>query len=132
MYYQIEFHRCHTYAKLIEIQKNYLQKIHALHELGSHMECNDTLHGSELGPHWVLGPKIQNLVQRDKKILLENFFTQSQLGTMWLFCWVLKPKWFFGLNRLAIYRFQILHYQLDKKNEIDFAALKSSLCKRIG
>ena len=47
----------HTYAKLIEIQKIYLQKIHALHELGSHMECNDTLHGSELGPHWVLGPK---------------------------------------------------------------------------
>ena len=34
----------HTYAKLIEIQKIYLQKIHALHELGSHMECNDTLH----------------------------------------------------------------------------------------
>ena len=47
----------HTYAKFIEIQKIYLQKIHALHELGSHMECNDTLHGSELGPHWVLGPK---------------------------------------------------------------------------
>ena len=50
----------HTYAKLIEIQKKYLQKIHGLHELGSHMECmecNDTLHGSELGPHWVLGPK---------------------------------------------------------------------------
>ena len=27
----------HTYAKLIEIQKNYLQKIHGLHELGSQM-----------------------------------------------------------------------------------------------
>ena len=34
----------HTYAKLIENQKNHLHKIHALHELGSHMECNDTLH----------------------------------------------------------------------------------------
>ena len=31
----------HTYAKLIEIQKIYLQKIHGLHELGGHMECND-------------------------------------------------------------------------------------------
>ena len=41
----------HTYAKLIEIQK-----IHGLHELGSQMVCNDTLHGSELGPHFVLGP----------------------------------------------------------------------------
>ena len=47
----------HTSAKLIEIQKTYHQKIHGLHELGSRMECNDTLHGSELGPHWVLGPK---------------------------------------------------------------------------
>ena len=47
----------HTYAKLIEIQKIYLQKIHGLHELGSHIEYNDTLHGSELGSHWVLGPK---------------------------------------------------------------------------
>ena len=47
----------HTYAKLIEIQKIYLQKIPGLHELGSHMECYDTLRGSELGPHRVLGPK---------------------------------------------------------------------------
>ena len=49
--------RFDTYAKLIEIQKIYLQKIHGLHELGSHIEYNDTLHGSELGSHWVLGPK---------------------------------------------------------------------------
>ena len=34
----------HTYAKLIEIQKNYLQKIHGLHELGSHI-------GSHIGSH---------------------------------------------------------------------------------
>ena len=46
----------HTYAKLIEIQKKYLQKIHGLHELGSHMECKDTLRGSELGPHSKFGP----------------------------------------------------------------------------
>ena len=47
----------HTSAKLIEIQQNCLSKIHILHDLGSHMESNDTLHGSELVPHWVLGPK---------------------------------------------------------------------------
>ena len=64
------------------------------------------------------GQKIQNLVPWDQKILLKNFFTQSQLGTMWLFCGVLKPKQFFGLNRLATYRFQILHYQLDKKMKL--------------
>ena len=67
----------HTYAKLIKIQKIYLQKIHVLHELGSHMECNDTLHGSELGPLWVLGPKNTKLVPWDQINLLKNFFTQS-------------------------------------------------------
>ena len=45
------------------MQKIYLQKMHGLHEglheLGSRIECNDTLHGSELGPHWVLDQKIQ-------------------------------------------------------------------------
>ena len=47
----------HTSAKLIEIHRNCLSKIHILHDLGSHMESNDTLHGSELVLHWVLGPK---------------------------------------------------------------------------
>ena len=42
----------------------------------------------------------------------------TTLGTMWLFCGVLKPKQFFGLNRLATYRFQILHYQLGKKMKL--------------
>ena len=82
----------HTYAKLIKIQKNYLQKIHGLHELGSHMECNDTLRGFELGLHWGLGPKNSKLVPWEQKNLLNNFFTQRIWGTMWLFCGVLKPK----------------------------------------
>ena len=101
-----------------EIQKIYLQKIHGLHELGSQMECNDTLHGSELGPHWVLGQKIQNLVPWDQNFWLKNFFTQSYSGTMALICRVLKPKQFQGLNRLATYRFQILHYQSGKKMKL--------------
>ena len=67
----------HIYAKLIEIQTIYLQKIHALHELESHMEWNNTLHGSELGPHWVLGPKNSKFGPMGPKKLLKNFFTQS-------------------------------------------------------
>ena len=49
--------KTHTSAKLIEIQQKCLSKIHGLRDLGSHMESNDTLHGSELVPHLVLGPK---------------------------------------------------------------------------
>ena len=61
------------------------------------------------------GQIIQNLVPWDQKILLKNFFTQSKEGTLTLFCGVLKTRQFFGLNRLATYTFQILHYQLGKK-----------------
>ena len=64
----------HTSAKLIEIQRKFLQGRHGLHELGGQMESNDALHGSELVPHWVLGPKNSKFGQ---KILLKNFFTQS-------------------------------------------------------
>ena len=63
----------HTCAKMIEIQKIYLQKIHGLHELGSRMECNDTLHGSELGPHWVLGPKNSKFGPMGPKFLAQKF-----------------------------------------------------------
>ena len=63
----------HTCAKMIEIQKIYLQKIHGLHELGSRMECNDTLHGSELGLHWVLGPKNSKFGPMGPKFLAQKF-----------------------------------------------------------
>jgi len=65
--------RGHTYAKLIEIQKTYHQKIHGLHELGSRMECNDTLHGSELGPHWVLVPKYSKFGPMGPKKFAQKF-----------------------------------------------------------
>ena len=67
----------HTSAKLIEIQKSSLQTRHGLHELGSHMESNHTLHGSKLGPHWVLGPKNLKFGPMEPKKMLKNFFTQS-------------------------------------------------------
>ena len=68
----------HTCAKMIEIQKIYLQKIHGIHELGSRMECNDTLHGSELGPHWVLGPKNSKFGPMGPKFLAQKFlYTKS-------------------------------------------------------
>ena len=69
-----KFRACHTCAKMIEIQKIYLQKIHGLHELGSRMECNDTLHGSELGPHWALGPKNSKFGPMGPNFLAHIFF----------------------------------------------------------
>ena len=71
----------HTYAKLIKIQKNYLQKIHGLHELGSHMECYDTLRGSELGPHWVLGAKISKFGPMGPKKFAQKISHGKLLGS---------------------------------------------------
>ena len=71
------FVHTHTSAKLTEIQKSSLQTRHGLHELGSHMESNQTLYGSELGPHWVLGPKNSKFGPMGPKNLLKNFFMQS-------------------------------------------------------
>ena len=67
----------YTSAKLIEIQQKFLQGRHGLHELGGQMESNDTLHGSESVPHWVLGPKNSKFGPMDQKNLLKNFFTLS-------------------------------------------------------
>ena len=66
----------HTSAKLIEIQQNCLSKIHILHDLGSHMESNDTLHGSELVPHSVLGPKSWKFGPMAPKIFAQFFYTK--------------------------------------------------------
>ena len=63
----------HTSTKLIVIQKTYHHKIHGLHELGSRMECNNTLHGSELGPHWVLGPKYSKFGPMGPEIFAQKF-----------------------------------------------------------
>ena len=63
-------------SHLCKIDRNpkiYLQKILALHELGSHMECNNTLHGSEWCPHWVLGPKKSKFGPMGPKKIAEKF-----------------------------------------------------------
>ena len=74
---------------MIEIQKIYVQKIHGLHELGSRMERNDTLHGSELGPHWVLGPKYSKFGPIGPKLFAQKFLYTKLVryheATLWSF-----------------------------------------------
>ena len=82
----------HTYANLIEIQKIYLQKIHALHELGSHMECNDTLDGSELGPHWVLGPKFSKFGPMGPKNFAQKFLYTKLVSYHVAILWGFEAK----------------------------------------
>ena len=86
----------HIYAKLVEIQKKYFPKIHALHELGSHMECNDTLHGSEWGPHWVLGPKKSKFGPMGPKKFAQKFLHAKLIRYHEAILWSLDAKIGFG------------------------------------
>ena len=77
---------------MIEIQKIYLQKIHGLHELGSHMECNDTLCGSELGPHWVLGPKNSKFGPMGPKKFAQKFLYTKLVRYHEVILWGFEAK----------------------------------------
>ena len=63
----------HISANLIEIQQKFLQWRHGLHELRSQMESNDTLYGSELVPHWALGPKKSKFGPMGPKFFAQQF-----------------------------------------------------------
>ena len=102
----------------------YLQKIHGPHELGSHMEWNDTLRGSELGPYWVLGPKNSKFGPMGPKKIAQKFVYAKLIRYHKVILWSFYAKIVLGLNRLAKYRFQILHYQLGKKIKLIFCVKK--------
>ena len=67
----------HTYAKLIEIQKTYHQKIHGLHELGSHMECVMLIGQSLL--HIIYSQMYSHRVERLLRLRCE-MFQQRTMG----------------------------------------------------
>ena len=79
------------------------------------MECNDTLHGSELGPHWVLGPKYSKFGPMGPKIFAQKFLYTKLVRYHDAILWGFEAKIVLGPNGLATYRFLILAYQLGKK-----------------
>ena len=62
------------------------------HELGSHRECYDTLHGSELGPHWVLGPKNSKLGPMGPKKLAQKFLSTKLVRYHVAILWSFEAK----------------------------------------
>ena len=72
-------------------------------------------------------PKYSKFGPMGPKNLLKNFFTQSNLGTMTLFCGVLKTIVFEAkqVSKTLIPDFTL---SVGQKNEIDLASSKSSLC----
>ena len=127
--YFVAFVICkHTSAKLIEIQQNCLSKIHILHDLGRHMESNDTLHGSELVPHWVLGPKNWKFGPMGPKIFAQKFLYTKLVRYHDAILWGFEAKIVFGAKRVSNIQIPDFSLSVGQKNQIDFVSSKSSLC----
>ena len=106
---------------MIEIQKIYLQKIHGLHELGKRMECNDTLHGSELGPHWVLGPKNSKFgPMGPKKKIAQKFVYTKLIRYHKVILWSFYAKIVFGAKQVGKIQIPDFTLSVGQKNQIDF------------
>ena len=105
---------------MIEIQKNYLQKIHGLHELGSHMEYNNTLHGSELGSHWVLGPKNSKFGPMGPKKFAQKFLYAKLIRYHEAILWSFDAKIVFGVKQVGKIQIPDFTLSVGQKNQIDF------------
>ena len=123
-----QFPYSHTSAKLIEIQQNFLQGRHGLQELGCQMESNDTLHGSELVPHWVLGPKKSNLVPWGQKKIAQKFLYTKLVRYHEVILWGFEAKIVFGAKQASNLQSPDFRLSVGQKNQIDFTSSKSSLC----
>ena len=83
------------------------------------MECNDTLHGSGLGPHWVLGPNYSKFgPMGPKKIFQKIVLMKLVRYHMFIVC-NLKDKVVFEAE--SVYNFHIPQYSphVGLKNKID-------------
>ena len=92
------------------------------------MECNDTLHGSELGPHWVLGPKNSKFGPMGPKNFARKFLYTKLVRYHVAILWGFEAKIVFQGYPVSNLQIPDFRLSVGQKNEIDFAASKSSLC----
>ena len=92
------------------------------------MESNDTLHGSELVPHWVLGPKKSNLVPWGQKNFAQKFLYTKLIRYREVILWGFGAKIVFGAKQASSFQSPDFRLSVGQKNQIDFTSSKSSLC----
>ena len=88
------------------------------------MECNDTLRWSELGPHWVLGPKNSKFGPMGPKKFAQKFLYTKLVRYHDAILWGFEAKIVFEPKQVSI--IQISDFTVGQKNEIDFVSSKSS------
>ena len=92
------------------------------------MESNDTLHGSELVPHWVLGPKNGKFGPMGPKIFAQKFLYTKLVRYHDAILWGFEDKIVFEAKQVRETLIPDFTLSVGQKNEIDFAASKSNLC----
>ena len=92
------------------------------------MESNDTLHGSELVPHWVLRPKNSKFGPMGPKIFAQKFLYTKLVRYHDAILWGFEAKIVFGAKRVSNIQIPDFSLSVGQKNQIDFVSSKSSLC----
>ena len=92
------------------------------------MECNDTQHGPELGPHWVLGPKYSKFGPMGPKIFAQKFLYTKLVRYHNTTLWGFEAKIVFQPKQVSIIQISDITLLVWQKNEIDLVSSKSSLC----
>ena len=91
------------------------------------MECNDTLRGSELGPHWVLGPKNSKFGPMGPKKIAQKFLYTKLVRYHVAILWGFDAKIVFWAKQVGNIQIPDFTLSVGQKNQIDFLLLKSSL-----
>ena len=92
------------------------------------MESNDTLHGSKLVPHWVLGPKNGKFGPMGPKFFAQKFLYTKIVRYHAVILWGFKAKIVFGPKQVSNIQIPDFTLSVGQKNQIDFVSSKSSLC----
>ena len=92
------------------------------------MESNDTLHGSELVPHWVLGPQNLNFGPMAPKNFALKFLYIKLVRYHDAILSGFEAKIVLGAKRVSNIQIPDFSLSVGQKNQIDFVSSKSSLC----
>ena len=91
------------------------------------MESNDTLYGSELVPHWVLGPKNSKFGPMEPKKFAQKFLYTKLVRYHVAILWGFDAKIVFWAKQVGNIQIPDFTLSVGQKNQIDFLLLKSSL-----
>ena len=84
------------------------------------MECNDTLRWSELGPHWVLGPKNSKFGPMGPKNFSQKFLYTKLVRYHVAILWGFDAQIVFWAKQVGNIQIPDFTLSVGQKNQIDF------------